>query len=213
LDLPTQQELLAQFRCDEISAAALAEFNEQSKSQKKPVESGRVVDGLGKLMRDWWTQALGKCCCAVVILRLNSPVRYDRDASRYHQGVYKRKRADLTSVMESTLSPLFLGQLKNLHKSCLLAFKKAMLDGMKGDTYNFAEIVRNARSKYEKQFLGAAQEALLVDAHWSYEEELSLFQDEIGIVADQCRKDETKKMINLIEVECRCLSFCLALTN
>jgi hypothetical protein len=59
LDLPTQQELLAQFRCDEISAQALAEFNEQSKSQRKPVESGRVVEDLGKMMQGWWTTALG----------------------------------------------------------------------------------------------------------------------------------------------------------
>jgi len=58
LDLPTQQELLAQFRCDEISAQALADFNEQSKSQRKPVESGRIVEGLGKMMRSWWTTSL-----------------------------------------------------------------------------------------------------------------------------------------------------------
>jgi len=60
LDLPTQQELLAQFRCDEISTQALADFNEQSKSQRKPVESGRVVEGLGGMMRSWWTAALSK---------------------------------------------------------------------------------------------------------------------------------------------------------
>lgn len=58
LDLPTQQELLAQFRCDEISTQALAEFNEQSRPQRKPVESGRVVEGLGKMMQGWWTTAL-----------------------------------------------------------------------------------------------------------------------------------------------------------
>ena len=59
LDLPTQQELLAQFRCDEISTAALAEFGEQAKSQKRPIEAGRVVEGLGTLMRSWRDQALG----------------------------------------------------------------------------------------------------------------------------------------------------------
>lgn len=60
LDLPTQQELLAQFRCDEISAVALSEFNEQAKSQKRPVEAGKVVDGLGDMMRNWRTDALGE---------------------------------------------------------------------------------------------------------------------------------------------------------
>lgn len=59
LDLPTQQELLAQFRCDEIATAALAEFNEQAKPQKRPVESGKVVEGLGKMMRAWRSGAIG----------------------------------------------------------------------------------------------------------------------------------------------------------
>ena len=60
LDLPTQQELLAQFRCDEISSAALIEFNEQAKPQKRPIESGKVVEGLGKMMRAWRSKALGE---------------------------------------------------------------------------------------------------------------------------------------------------------
>lgn len=60
LDLPTQQELLAQFRCDEISATAVAEFNEQAKSQRRPIEAGRVVEGLGEMMRSWRNHALGQ---------------------------------------------------------------------------------------------------------------------------------------------------------
>lgn len=59
LDLPTQQELLAQFRCDEISAGALAEFNEQAKPQRRPIEAGKVVEGLGAMMRAWRSGALG----------------------------------------------------------------------------------------------------------------------------------------------------------
>ena len=59
LDLPTQQELLAQFRCDEISAGALAEFIEQAKPQRRPIEAGKVVEGLGSMMRSWRSSALG----------------------------------------------------------------------------------------------------------------------------------------------------------
>ena len=58
LDLPTQQELLAQFRCDEISAGALTEFNDQAKPQKRPIEAGKVINGLGEMMRAWRLQAL-----------------------------------------------------------------------------------------------------------------------------------------------------------
>ncbi|ESK90867.1 protein sey1 [Moniliophthora roreri MCA 2997] len=186
LDLPTQQELLAQFRCDEISAVALFEFNEQAKSQKRPIEAGKVVEGLGEMMRSWRKVALD---------------RYDRDASRYHQGVYKRKRADLIASIDATLSPLFLGQLKNLHKSCLVTFKKEILDGLKGEDYNFADVVSKSRTKWEQRFVEGAKEAVVdpESAQWSWEDELELLKEEIRSVADQCRKDETKKMLNAIE--------------
>ena len=59
MDLPTQQELLAQFRCDEIAAVALQEFNEQAKPHKRPIESGKVVEKLGSMMRSWRAGALG----------------------------------------------------------------------------------------------------------------------------------------------------------
>lgn len=60
LDLPTQQELLAQFRCDEISSAALEEFNAQAKPQRKPIEVGRVVEGLGAMMSGWVNTTFGE---------------------------------------------------------------------------------------------------------------------------------------------------------
>ncbi|EKM54659.1 uncharacterized protein PHACADRAFT_258654 [Phanerochaete carnosa HHB-10118-sp] len=188
LDLPTQQELLAQFRCDEISAVALSEFNEQAKPQRRPVESGKVVEGLGAMMRSWRSTALE---------------RYDRDASRYHPGVYKRKRADLVGVLDSTLSPLFLGQLKNMHKACLVQFKQEMHEGMRGENYNFAEIVGAARERCEKTFDEGAREAVPVEGedvvHWTYDDEFTLLREEMSSIADQCRKDETKKMVNVIE--------------
>ena len=55
-------------------------------------------------------------------------------------------------VLDSTLSPLFFGQLKNLHKASLVAFKQEMHDGMRGENYNFADIVKTARERCEKAF-------------------------------------------------------------
>ncbi|PAV18578.1 root hair defective 3 GTP-binding protein [Pyrrhoderma noxium] len=184
LDLPTQQELLAQFRCDEIASVALADFNEESKSQKRPIEAGRVVEGLGAMMRNWKARAIS---------------RYDKDASRYHKAVYQRKRADLLNVIDSVLSPLFLGQLKNLHKSVLSAYKKEMVEGIRGEGYNFAEICGKAQEACEKRFVTGATEAKLEDTDWVWEDELELLREEISSVSDHFRADETKKMINSIE--------------
>jgi hypothetical protein len=100
------------------------------------------------------------------------------------------------------LSPLFLGQLKNLHKAVLVSFKAETVAGLKVDGYNFADVVSEARAGAETRFSDGARESVVVegDAVWQWEEELRLLRDEIQSVADQLRKDETKKMVNAIEV-------------
>jgi len=99
------------------------------------------------------------------------------------------------------LSPLFLGQLKNLHKAALVSFKAVIVAGLKVDGYNFADVVTKARADAEALFSDGAREAVIVegDTTWQWEEELRLLRDEIRSVADQLRKDETKKMVNAIE--------------
>jgi protein SEY1 len=107
--------------------------------------------------------------------------------------------------MDATLSPLFLGQLKNLHKACLAGFKRALLDGLRGEEYSFADVVGTARGQAEGAFETGAREAVVEEGtgEWNWEEERELLREEIGSVADQCRKDETKKMVNMIEVSGR----------
>ena len=134
--------------------------------------------------------------------------RYDRDASRYHKAVYARKRTDLLAALDSTLSPLFLGQLKNLHKFSLVQFKKALLDGLKGEEYDFGSVMAEAKTKWETKFEEGAKEAFVEETDWVWEDELDALREEFKSVADQCRKDETKKMINQIEV-CVLINFLL----
>jgi protein SEY1 len=83
----------------------------------------------------------------------------------------------------------------------LVGFKQALTDGLRGEDYSFADVVGKAREQYEGEFTKGAQEARVEDTNeWGWEEELGLLQEEISRVADQCRKDETKKMVNAIEV-------------
>ncbi len=206
LDLPTQQELLAQFRCDEIAQAVIEAFVLASKAVKKPVESGSVVEGLGGMMGDWRSTALSK---------------FDRDASRYHQGVYQRKRTDLLKAIGATFAPLFMGQLKNLHKKAISDFKADVTSQLKGDGYDFGGVVASVSKAQEKRFVAGAEgehdvaclsrlskltlyltsaEVMLKDTDWEYEDELELLRDDIRLIADQLRADETKKMVNAIEV-------------
>lgn len=73
---------------------------------------------------------------------------------------------------------------------------------MTGEGYNFADVVEQAREKCEGDFAAGATEAVVEEGSdsWGWEEELELLKEEMRSVANQCRKDETKKMVNLIEV-------------
>ncbi|KIM71264.1 hypothetical protein PILCRDRAFT_805251, partial [Piloderma croceum F 1598] len=171
LDLPTQQELLAQFRCDVI---AVKNVGEGVRTVRREVEGGRVVDGLGASMRGWKGIALE---------------RYDRDASRYHQGAYKHKRQDFLTTIDSLLSPLFLSSRTSTNHVSSNSRKRCRME-----EYTFVEIVRLARGRCEGRFREGAEEAVVVKAdgveeggvEWSWEEEMGL-------------RDETKKMVNRIE--------------
>lgn len=184
LDLPTQQEMLAQFRCDEIASAAFTSFATIVKPLRKPVESGSVLENLGTDMIRFRTGALQS---------------FDKEASRYHADVYKRKRQDLLDKLNTALSPLFLGQLKNLHKIILASFKKSIVEKLRGESYNFGQVVAEERREAESKFKTAASLILLADTDWSIEEEVSQFDYEIDQVANQCRAEETVKMVTQIE--------------
>ena len=60
LDLPTQQELLAQFRCDEIANQAFATFKDSIKDFRHPIESGQLVENLGPKMKEIRGVAISK---------------------------------------------------------------------------------------------------------------------------------------------------------
>jgi hypothetical protein len=49
-------------------------------------------------------------------------------------------------------------------------------------------------------YLYCKTEIQLKDTDWQFDDELELLRDDIKLIADQCRADETKKMVNAIEV-------------
>ncbi|ORX35730.1 RHD3/Sey1 [Kockovaella imperatae] len=184
LDLPTQQELLAQFRCDEIAAGVIEAFSSSSKPVRKPVETGLVIQHLGAMMNDWLHIALGK---------------FDKDASRYHTGVYQRKRSDLLTTLHASLLPLYLGQLKNLHKQISAQYVKDLTAGLKEPNYDFAKVVLTAHVKARADFQAGAKATKVDETSWTDEQELASLEEDLKVIADRLRADETKKMVNAIE--------------
>ena len=91
--------------------------------------------------------------CEISLAKLMcSSGKFDKDASRYHAGVYQRKRIDLISTLHASLLPLYLGQLKNLHKSVAARYAKDLAAGLKEPNYDFAKVVASATSKARQDF-------------------------------------------------------------
>ncbi|KAL8808566.1 MAG: hypothetical protein Q9200_004244 [Gallowayella weberi] len=196
LDLPTQQELMAQFRCDEISREALVGFDEAivpfENKQADSIRSGapEILGGLGVVMRT---------------ARMKTLKTFETEASRYHKGVFGRKKSELESKIDGRLKVLFQGQLSAAHKSGVREFSDAVSGAVKagqkrGANYDFAEIVdrekKAALLRYEKE----GKAVLVEGASWSnYKQELASYQKELGEVSGRLRRDEMRRLATRVE--------------
>ncbi|KAF2730525.1 GTP-binding protein Sey1 [Polyplosphaeria fusca] len=196
LDLPTQQELLAQFRCDEISREVLVAFDESiTPLEDKQAEDARmgnqaVLPGLGRAMNEARTKILKD---------------FEVNASRYHKGVYQRKKAELESKVDTRLKALFQKQLSAAHKSGVETFSNAVSaavkDGQKkGTTYDFAQIVESEKAKALERFESDAQAVLVQGAPWSsYQQEFKLYRKDLDERSASLRKEEMRRLATRIE--------------
>lgn len=82
---------------------------------------------------------------------------FDAAASRYHSGVYNRKRQDLGVALHSSLLPVYLGQLKNAHKGAMAKFVADINASLKAPSYDFAQVVSRCTADARDAFLDAAR--------------------------------------------------------
>jgi len=196
LDLPTQQELLAQFRCDEIAKEVLIIFDAAlvplETRQTNATKSGHpaVISDLGSIMNKSRTELIKS---------------FEAEASRYHKGVYKRKESELISTVDNRLQALFSGQLAAAHKTGVDQFREAVISAVKigqkkSSTYDFHSIVSSQKSLAVTTFSELAQTTLVPDTAWSgYTQELTSFQTDLDVVSSQLRSDEMRRLLLRIE--------------
>ncbi|KAK1987874.1 root hair defective 3 GTP-binding protein [Colletotrichum cereale] len=196
LDLPTQQELLAQFRCDEISREVLIGFDNAivplEENQSEAARSGKptVLADLGKTGRD----SREKCLKA-----------FEVQASRYHKGVYARKRQDLEAKIDGRLKTLYNAQLSAAHKSGIASFSEAVSGAVKagqksGAAYEFAEIVTEEKKKALGSFKSEAESLAIPGVAWSnFKSQYGLFEKELDDVSGKLRKEEMRRLATRVE--------------
>ncbi|KAI0381529.1 root hair defective 3 GTP-binding protein [Hypomontagnella monticulosa] len=196
LDLPTQQELLAQFRCDEISREVLVAFddaiNPLEEQQADAARSGKpiVLPNLGSI----GSAAREKCVKS-----------FETQASRYHKKVYSIKRTDLEGKIDQRLKALYQGQLSAAHKAGVTTFSDAVSGAVKagqksGAAYEFAEIVETEKTKTLETFKKEAQSLAIPGVAWTnFKPQYILFEKELGEVSARLRKEEMRRLATRVE--------------
>ena len=196
LDLPTQQELLAQFRCDEISREVLEAFDvaiaplEEKQAEGVRIGKPIVLRGLG---------ASGKAA------RIKGVKAFESEASRYHKGVYSRKRVELEGKIDTRLKALYQGQLSAAHKSGVASFSDAVSNAVKagqkkGATYEFADIVEREKATALEQFELEAKSLAIEGVPWSnFKQQYNLYENDLDEVSGRLRKEEMRRLATRVE--------------
>lgn len=188
LDLPTQQELLAQFRCDEIAATATNVFTEATAALLPPLERGDVLPQLGDAMSARCREALEF---------------FDKDASRYHQGVYARQRQVLQQKLHGALWPMAQRQLKNLEARLAAQFQQSLRDGVAQPSYQFGALVAEHEAVALRAMDAEIESLHISGATWTMDEERMQLQRELESLASALRDAETLKLGTRLEKEVR----------
>jgi len=196
LDLPTQQELLAQFRCDEISREVLITFDaaigplEEQQAEASRIGKPLVIADLGET---------GKST------RIKCVKAFETQASRYHKAVYARKRTELEGKIDQRLKTLYQGQLTAAHKSGVASFSEAVSGTVKagqksGAAYEFAEIVATEKAKCLDQFKLEVQSLVIDGVVWTnFKPQYVLFEKELDDVSARLRKEEMRRLATRVE--------------
>ncbi|KAJ2560014.1 Dynamin-like GTPase that mediates homotypic ER fusion [Coemansia sp. RSA 1933] len=184
LDLPTQQELLAQYRCDEIAAAALVPFRACLEAMRPRVEGGGIVEELGK---------------RVLAERNTALDAFDAQAGRYHSEVYEKKRAAFVQTLDGELYSLFLNQVKNASSKATATFsndcQKALEEAADDIEADFSVVVGDVRRRVTRWFRLISDSLTVSGASWTFSTEARYLEAQLDAVTEKLRVAEMERAI------------------
>ncbi|ORY84224.1 protein SEY1 [Protomyces lactucae-debilis] len=179
LDLPTQQELLAQFRCDEIASAAATQFNTRISATEQNMRPKEVYGPLAAEMTVALTEALAA---------------FDAEASRYSPKVYEKKRADLLATLEARLLVLFKAQLTAWRFKCVEAFSKEAGEQIQRKDAQFKDVVSQQQDKQIALLTAEAKACTVEPLTWRSDAEIEGLRRDLADATDVLRSNQMQRI-------------------
>ncbi|KAK6453620.1 putative stress-related vesicular transport protein [Scheffersomyces xylosifermentans] len=180
LDLPTQQILVAKFKCDEILNSVYDEFLEKYKdlaSRNVPADADVDYQDLGLLLLD---------------LRSDTLENYDVSASRYAKTVYEQRRDALKQKLNEKFKELFDNHVKHLSEKSIKQFE-TNIAALKGK--NFDSEVARLSKETSNSFITTAG-LISLENELPFESHASNLQDQLDVLIAQQQLVELKSITN-----------------
>lgn len=177
LDLPTQQILVAQFKCDEIVEQTYQDFLKKFNELFKEVEKDPSYDDIGAVFAD---------------LKLDVLEEYDHAAAKYNKSVYEQKRLKLESLVHSKFKELFDLYAKQLVDTTTASFRLE-LAALKGK--DFVQQCQ-ALSTRAISVINSSLGLISLNGVFAYDDTIEQVKKEIATTIAKQQKIELDSIVN-----------------
>eukprot|EP01132_Coremiostelium_polycephalum_P005721 gene5721-7116_t len=203
LDLPSQKEMLAIYRCDEFVESSFAQFSNQLKPIKEKITKGRYVEGFGESSK----KMLDAC------LEL-----YNNPASRYHTETVSKKRQTLIDRVNTELKNLYQKQIEKIYQNSIDFYNNLVKDAFDSSPSSssskrvdpeqaiLTQIIQHygVWSKTVKQqsldyFESNAKSSIMPDSDWEYKEELEELDSKITREILTLKESQISKLLKIMK--------------
>jgi len=150
VNLPSQREMLATFRCDEISNTIFGQFASEFKELKEQTKAA-YQDNLASRLSAMVDKALAS---------------YDIAAERYEESVVRKKRAELRHLLVESLNEVLAAQFTHINKRITDVFSTSLKSALpSGDRVsdNFYTLAEAATQVAENKFKALTEESVPSD--------------------------------------------------
>jgi len=183
LNLPSQKEMLAIYRCDEISANAYKTFEEELVTLKEPLKTQDTIPNFGTT-------------ASVLVEKVVQ--EYDKLAKRYLSEISNKKREDLLAKMDGALKPIYDNQIASLVGIAKQKFLERFRDKLpsKEPCKDFVNVADALVQEARESFVTSASASLIKLFDWDFKQrlqELELF------MKDAVDKERDNQLTLLIE--------------
>lgn len=183
LDLPTQKELLAQFRCDEIASELLHLFSKKIKDMISMLNNGKLIENFGKQFHSFRTTIYEE---------------FSKEASRYKENVVEKKKQELMERLNSTIHSCFLMQLKILYKRSVHYFLTQVDSQLKES--NFSQTLKNCKESSLNMFKNGARDAILPETDWKYDD---VYNELVSTIDEKIASKTSEQIKKITDQACK----------